>query len=152
MVLREPSSRRLSFTEMAHERGFRPSSDLLERHERPATLDEEARRCTFLLNLRVGGAILEPPKSRLPKTQPAPLRHQPLPRPSAEASPCQVTADLTCSSRLRAVTRLHMVSLPGCRWRSRRASHLDSCATAKLWSCSIPWQSGTSRHEMRRGH
>lgn len=43
LVLREPPSRLQSFTEMAHELGFHPSSQLLDRRERPATL-EEARR------------------------------------------------------------------------------------------------------------
>ncbi|WP_202873328.1 GntR family transcriptional regulator [Kribbella capetownensis] len=43
LVLREPPSRLQSFTEMAHELGFRPSSDILDHRERPATLDEAHR-------------------------------------------------------------------------------------------------------------
>jgi GntR family transcriptional regulator len=43
LVLREAPSRLQSFTEMAHELGFRPSSELLDRRERPATLDEAHR-------------------------------------------------------------------------------------------------------------
>ncbi|WP_202867730.1 GntR family transcriptional regulator [Kribbella pittospori] len=43
LVLREPPSRLQSFTEMAHELGFRPSSEILDHRERPATLDEAHR-------------------------------------------------------------------------------------------------------------
>ncbi|MEV5963768.1 GntR family transcriptional regulator [Kribbella sp. NPDC051952] len=43
LVLREPPSRLQSFTEMAHELGFHPSSEILDHRERPATLDEAHR-------------------------------------------------------------------------------------------------------------
>jgi GntR family transcriptional regulator len=43
LVLREPPSRLQSFTEMAHELGFRPTSEILDHRERPATLDEAHR-------------------------------------------------------------------------------------------------------------
>lgn len=43
LVLHERPSRLQSFTEMAEDLGFRPSSEVLEQVERPATLDEARR-------------------------------------------------------------------------------------------------------------
>jgi GntR family transcriptional regulator len=43
LVLQEPPSRLQSFTEMAQELGFRPSSTVVDQRERPATLDEAHR-------------------------------------------------------------------------------------------------------------